>query len=503
MILEAVGITAAVGALGLWRLSRGPTFRAAGDLKLHRVADKVYMYRGFFSNSAVLEMPGGVVVVDTQVSPRAARRLKACIQEVTDQPITHVFNTHYHGDHTGGNAEFTDVEVIASADTLRFVHERDDERFEYTDTFGLVFQELHPTIPPNRTFEGSLALDVGEPLEVHQIGRVETPDASVVWWPRRRVIACGDGVATYHYPYLGVPFLDEGLRDDGEWTGYLRAIRSWNPEVLIPGHGPALVGRRRIHQRLDLLVALFEALLSEVKSELGKGTPIPDLIEVVDRRLARFRRRRDLGEHTVGQRFAIYRAINNLLPERAGKGWWDDLRPSVIRRVLPGPLPNEVAPRIRRLLPRRRPEAIGLLEAWLAVRAEDAEAWGLYADTLFDGARGVSPKVDATEFVRAAVRASRRGLDLDPEEPRCLLNLGCAEVFGGMILGQTMDPAIDKIERALTASLWPAQRRKALFFLGKAHDVEGHPKERDAAWRRLLPGRLGLPLVREWLRAYP
>lgn len=497
------------GGAGLYQLSRGPRFRAAGDLALHRLAEGVYVYRGFFSNSAVFVLPSAVALVDSQVSPRAARQLRAQIGTVTDRPITHVFNTHYHGDHTGGNAVFPDAEIIASADTLRLAVERDEERVEYADTFGLAFQELHPTVPPRRTFEGRLEVEVGgERLEAHQLGRVETPDASVVWWPRRKVLACGDGIATFHYPYLGVPFLDEGLRDDGQWIGFLERIRAWAPEVLIPGHGPALVGAEVIQARLDLLIRLFHDLFTEVKAELAAGTPIPALVEAVDRRLARYRQRADLQEHTVSQRFAIYRAINNLLPERKGKGWWDDLRPSVIRRQpLTDPLPEGGGPEAleARLAGLARPAALGLLEAWLAVRTGDARAWGLYADTLFDGARGVKPAVDATEYIRAANRASRRALSIDPEEPLGRLNLGVAQVFGGMVLAQDMAPAIAHIEAALRHRLSGSQRQKALFFLGKAHDVEGQAEARDRAWRGLLPRGTGwaLPLIREWLRAYP
>lgn len=496
-----------LGALGLYQVSKGPRFRAAGDLTLRKLSEDVYIYRGFFSNSAVLVLPSAVAVVDSQVSPRAARRLRAQIAHLTERPISHVFNTHYHGDHTGGNAVFPEAEIIASADTLRLVVERDEERVEYADTFGLVFQELHPTVPPRRTFEGHLTVEVGgEAIEVHQLGRVETPDASVVWWPRRRVLACGDGIATFHYPYLGVPFLDEGLRDDGQWTGFLEKVRAWEPEVLIPGHGPALVGREVIRARLDLLLSLFNDLFREVKAELAKGTPLPELVEVVDQRLVHYRARADLQEHTVSQRFAIYRAINNLLPTRKGQGWWHDLRPSVIRRLPPTePLPADARALQTRLVGLERPAALGLLEAWLAVQPEDADAWGTYADLLFDGARGVKPAVDATEYIRASNRAARRALKLNPEQPIGRLNLGVAQVFGGMVLAQDMGLAIANIEAALKSPLSRAQRQKALFFLGKAHDVEERPAERDAAWRGLLPPGLGwmLPVVREWLRAYP
>lgn len=74
-----------------------------------------------------------------------------------------------------------------------------------------------------------------------------------------------------------------------------------------------------------------------------------------------------------------------------------------------------------------------------------------------------------------------------------------------MVLAQDMAPAVANIQATLQHPLTPEQRQKALFFLGKAHDVEDQPAARDQAWRGLLPPGLGwaLPLIREWLRAYP
>ena len=106
-----------------------PTGRQSGDLRLlHPIAPGVSLYRGFFSNSAVLVLPEGVVVVDTQVSPVAARRLRQAIERAYARPFAFVLNTHYHGDHSGGNAAFTEAPVIATDETARFVRERDGER---------------------------------------------------------------------------------------------------------------------------------------------------------------------------------------------------------------------------------------------------------------------------------------------------------------------------------------------------------------------------------------
>ena len=87
-----------------------------------------------------------------------------------------------------------------------------------------------------------------------------------------------------------------------------------------------------------------------------------------------------------------------------------------------------------------------------------------------------------------------------------LLNLGVAEVFGGMVLAQRMDVGIGRIERALASSrLTSTQRRKGAFFLAKAHQVELRDAEADRWFRAVLPAPLRpfFPLVRARMRAYP
>lgn len=488
---------------------------AAGDLRLHRVADDVWLYRGYFSNSAVFVLGDGVLVVDTQVSPRAARRLRREIEKVTTKPIRWIVNTHYHGDHTGGNAVFPEAEIVATTLTARYVVERDPERVEYAHTFGLEFQEVHPTIGPTRTFDERLVLELGgEVIEILQIGRCETPDACVVRWPRRGVVASGDGVATVDYPYNGVPFLDEGLRPDGEWVRFLETIRSWRPYALLPGHGPALVGEDAIDARLSLLSSLFADLMRTTAEELSRGGTTAEIVARVDARLRRYGEHPELRQYTVSQRFAIYRCINNLSPDREGKGWWHDLRPSVIVRAcddevaseLAGSSGSSVRERAAAIAASDRPRAIALLEGWLRAHDHDAAAWALLADVFFDGARGVRPTVDATEYFVASTKAAKRALAIDPDAQLALLNLGCAEVFGGMVLAQDMASGMDKIERALAkGGLTGLQRAKGEFFLGKAHQMELRDRQSDVHFKRALPPTLRplYPLLRGAIRAFP
>ncbi|MFI5300444.1 MAG: MBL fold metallo-hydrolase, partial [Polyangiales bacterium] len=506
-----------VAALAIRWLMHPSDRISAGDQRLHRVADGVFFYRGYFSNSCVLELPEGLVVVDTQVSPIGARHLREEIAAVSSKPIVLVVNTHYHGDHTGGNAVFDGIETIGSELTARYCHERDEERVQYANTFGLAFQEVHPTLAPTRTFRDRLELNIaGDTIVIAQIGASETPDCSVVWWPRRRIVCAGDGVATIDYPFLGVPFMDEGLRPDGDWIRFLTTIRDWKPEILLPGHGPAIVSEAAIRSRLDLLVELFTSLMDATKRAMAKQLAVDAIVAEVDRDLARYREHPELAAVIVSQRFAIYRCINNLSHGRAGKGWWNDLRPSIVARAPRASVEgwareakstDAIVGRSRALVKgKRRDAAIALLECWIESHDRDARALAELADTLFDGAAGVRPKVDATEFFAEATKVVHRAIAIDGDEPLANLVLGCAEVFGGMVLSQPMQAGVAKIERALKSpTLTSRQRTKGLFFLAKAHQHEHRDSEADASFRAMLPAwlRWSFPLLRARLRRLP
>lgn len=496
------GLLVAAGALALGGLGFGALWRkvggTTGDLRLHRLAPDVWVYRGFFSNSAALVLPDGVVVVDTQTTPAVGERLKRQIARVTPRPVRWVVNTHYHGDHVGGNSAFSGAEIVAPEETARFVVERDQERVEYCHTFGLLLQGVPAVRPPDRVFRGETSLESGgERLEIRQLGRCETPDAAVVWWPSRRALVAGDGVATDQYPWLGVPFLDEGLQDDGEWLRYLDGIAALRPRVLIPGHGQPLVGEARIQARLELLRRLLTTLLETARAELAKGTELPAAVEAVDRALAPFRARADLVERVVSQRFAIFRAINSLSPDRRGRGWWRDLRPSAIRRASADEVRQAAAgldavgvrAKARALLAAGElPLALGLLEARVAQDPEDGEGWALLSEVRVTAAFSTKPIVDGMEYSKPASEAASRALALLPEHPLARLNRGVLESWSALVTGQDVDGPVAHLRAAVdSGTLTRDQERRACFFIARALDAAGREAEAAPWFTRLLP----------------
>jgi cyclase len=74
-------------------------------MKVTKVAGTVYMLEGAGGNIGASIGQDGIVIVDDQYAP-LADKIKAALKDITDKPIRFIINTHYHGDHTGGNAYF-------------------------------------------------------------------------------------------------------------------------------------------------------------------------------------------------------------------------------------------------------------------------------------------------------------------------------------------------------------------------------------------------------------
>ena len=80
----------------------------------------VHVITGVFNNTTVVEGPRGLVVVDTQFAPRFPA-IRAAIRQVSPKPVLYVINTHYHYDHTGGNAAFhaEGARILAQANLVK------------------------------------------------------------------------------------------------------------------------------------------------------------------------------------------------------------------------------------------------------------------------------------------------------------------------------------------------------------------------------------------------
>src|SRR5271157_4093287 len=91
---------------------------SAVQIKVTKVAGTVYMLEGAGGNIGVSVGEDGIVMVDDQFAPLAPK-IREALKGITDKPIKFVLNTHFHGDHTGGNAQFSSEAPIIAQENVR------------------------------------------------------------------------------------------------------------------------------------------------------------------------------------------------------------------------------------------------------------------------------------------------------------------------------------------------------------------------------------------------
>jgi len=219
-------------------LSAAPAFAQDQDfskveVKTVPVAGSVSMLQGSGGNIAVLVGPEGVLVVDDEYAPLVPKILTA-IGKLSSKPVRFVVNTHWHGDHTGGNAGLgAEGAVIVAQDNVR-------KRMS-TEQFNAFFKRTTPPSPaialPIVTFaEGVRFYLDGEDIEVTHIGPGHTDGDSTVWFHKANVIHLGDNFFNGLYPFIDGA---SGGSIDGTVTALEGVLGRIDDQTkVIPGHGP-------------------------------------------------------------------------------------------------------------------------------------------------------------------------------------------------------------------------------------------------------------------------
>jgi glyoxylase-like metal-dependent hydrolase (beta-lactamase superfamily II) len=215
---------APAGGQGPGRGGRGGGGGFGAVTSIEKVADNLYMVPGAGGNTAVLVIGNGVVLVDTKLANNGQAILDQ-VKTVTDRPVTHIINTHTHGDHTGSNMFFpASVEVVTHANTAANMKKM-KEFADAATAHGL----------PDRTFTDRLTVLGGnDAIDLYYFGPAHTNGDIFVIFRNARVMHAGDVFAQ-----KGMPFIDQGnggsVLQAGETIGKA-AGGIKNVERVIPGH---------------------------------------------------------------------------------------------------------------------------------------------------------------------------------------------------------------------------------------------------------------------------
>ena len=205
------------------------------EIKVQKVSGNVYMLIGAGGNIGVSVGDDGIVIVDDQFAP-LAEKIRAALKGITDKPVRFVINTHYHGDHTGGNLEFQKTSPIIAQDNVR----KRLEEGVMAGNGGSMKNEQKPSPAgalPIITFDHQVTVHLnGEDIRALHVPSGHTDGDSVIFFPKSNAVHMGDDFVTY-----GFPFVD--INAGGSVRGMIDAIDKVIAQVpadvkVIPGHGP-------------------------------------------------------------------------------------------------------------------------------------------------------------------------------------------------------------------------------------------------------------------------
>src|SRR5712675_1743126 len=176
------------------------------QIKATKVSGNIYMLEGAGGNIAASIGDDGIVIVDDQFAP-LAEKIQAALKGlgITDKPVRFVINTHYHGDHTGGNATFSrSGSTVMAQDNVR-------KRLVSGGTAGnggSIKMEVKPAEGadlPIITFEHDVTVHLnGEDIRALHFPSGHTDGDSIIFFPKNNVVHMGDDFVRYGFPFIDV-----------------------------------------------------------------------------------------------------------------------------------------------------------------------------------------------------------------------------------------------------------------------------------------------------------
>lgn len=231
---------------------------SAVEVKVEKIAPGVAVLFGAGGNIGLSYGADGNIIVDDQYAPMS-EKIAAAIATVDPDPVRFVINTHWHGDHTGGN------EAMGKRGAVIVAHDNVRRRMS-TEQFIAALDSRVPASPvaalPVVTFEDGVTLHLnGDTLHLVHVADAHTDGDSLVHWQKANILHMGD---TFFHKF-SLPFID--LSSGGSVDGLIAAVdkglaMSNESTRIIPGHGP-------VASRADLVA--YRAMLADIRARVAAG----------------------------------------------------------------------------------------------------------------------------------------------------------------------------------------------------------------------------------------
>jgi len=265
--------TAAVSLLAAPAYAQGQPDFSKVEIKTTDLGHNTYMLEGQGGNMVVAVGDDGVIQVDGEFAP-LHDKIKAAVAKVSGgKPVKYLVNTHFHGDHTGGNGPFAKDGITVVA------HQNLALRLEHGSTNGLSGAKTAPVekeAVPTKTYttEGLQLMVKGKTAMVNHPASAHTDTDSYVYFPESNVIATGDTVS------LGERYVTIDYANGGSINGIISTVETYlklgnDDTKYVPGHG-SLASHADIQRYHDMLVRVRDAVQAEIKAGKTEAQVVSD-----------------------------------------------------------------------------------------------------------------------------------------------------------------------------------------------------------------------------------
>jgi len=263
----------------IW-LSLAQIVFAQDDVKIEptKITDQIYMLTGQGGNLGLFIGQDGTFLIDDQFAP-LTEKIMSAIKSVGGDSPKFLINTHYHGDHTGGNENF------GKQGTLIFSHDNVRDRLAngfFIREFSMKGEPMSPAGLPVVTFSEDISFHLnGDKVHAIHIPHSHTDGDSIIHFSSANVIHAGDVIFSGFFPFIDV---SHGGSIKGMITGVKKilALSDENTQI-IPGHGP-LTNAAELGNYLEMLETAYERLRKlkaegKTAQEAIEAKPLADLEE--------------------------------------------------------------------------------------------------------------------------------------------------------------------------------------------------------------------------------
>lgn len=234
------------------------------------LSQNVYMLTGQGGNIGVYIGESNVFMIDDQFD-RLSDKIKATVASLTEKPLATLFNTHMHGDHSGGNANFntSTVTLVAHDNVRERIKTNQQAKLDKNEITTTYFNKMLPEV----TFSDDITFHDGdETIMAFHVHNAHTDGDAMVYFMNNNVLHMGDTYFSGRYPFID-------LKSGGSTQGYInahkKALLLINADTkIIPGHG-----RPSNKPELETYVLMLEDIQNKVQASIDTGATLNEVKE--------------------------------------------------------------------------------------------------------------------------------------------------------------------------------------------------------------------------------